>query len=43
MTFLLAEIYDPNMLAAWQTRGLGIERAKDLYEKARDLGHHRHS
>ena len=40
MTFLLAETYDPNMLASWQTRGVTAnpERARALYQKARDLG-----
>jgi hypothetical protein len=40
MTFLLAETYDPNMLASWQTRGVTAnpERARSLYQKARDLG-----
>ncbi len=40
MTFMLAETYDPNMLASWQTRGITAnpERARALYQKARDLG-----
>jgi hypothetical protein len=40
MTFLLAETYDPNMLASWQTRGVlaNPERARALYQKAHDLG-----
>jgi hypothetical protein len=40
MTFMLAETYDPNMLASWQTRGIvaNPERARALYKKARDLG-----
>jgi hypothetical protein len=40
MTFLLAETFDPNMLASWQTRGVTAnpERARSLYQKARDLG-----
>jgi hypothetical protein len=40
MVFLLAETYDPNMLASWQTRGVTAnpERARALYLKARDLG-----
>jgi hypothetical protein len=40
MTFMLAETYDPIMLAAWQTRGVSAnpERARALYQKARDLG-----
>jgi len=41
MTFMLAETYDPNMLAAWGTRQRNIAddmRARSLYQKARDLG-----
>ena len=40
LTFMLAETYDPNMLASWQTRGIiaNPERARALYQKARDLG-----
>jgi TPR repeat protein len=40
MMFMLAETYDPNMLASWQTRGITAnpERARALYQKARDLG-----
>jgi hypothetical protein len=40
MTFLLAETYDPNMLASWQTRGVTANpaRARSLYQKARDMG-----
>lgn len=40
MTFLLAETYDPNMLASWQTRGVTAnpERARALYQRARELG-----
>ena len=40
MMFMLAETYDPNMLASWQTRGINAnpERARALYQKARDLG-----
>jgi hypothetical protein len=43
LTFLLAETYDPNMLASWQTRGVTAhpERARALYQKARDLGENR--
>lgn len=43
MTFALAETYDPNMLASWQTRGVAAEpeRAKALYMRARDLGDNR--
>ena len=38
--FALAETYDPNMLAAWGTRGVAadVTKAKSLYFKARDLG-----
>lgn len=40
MTFMLAETYDPNMLASWQTRGVTAnpQRARALYQRARDLG-----
>jgi hypothetical protein len=40
MTFMLAETFDPIMLAAWQTRGVAAnpERARALYQRARDLG-----
>lgn len=40
ITFALAETYDPNMLAAWGTRGVAadVTKAKSLYFKARDLG-----
>jgi hypothetical protein len=40
MTFLLAETYDPNMLASWQTRGVTAnpQRARALYRKASELG-----
>lgn len=43
MTFMLAETYDPNMLASWQTRNVvaNPERARALYQKARDLGDRR--
>ncbi len=39
-TFALAETYDPNMLAAWGTRGVAadVARARALYTKALDLG-----
>ena len=38
--FALAETYDPNMLAAWGTRGVTADaaRARALYHKAFDLG-----
>jgi hypothetical protein len=41
--FLLAETYDPNLLAAHQARGVGAdaERARALYTSARSLGHAR--
>jgi len=42
LTFMLAETYDPSMLAIWQVKPDGItanpERARALYTKARDLG-----
>ena len=40
ITFALAETYDPNMLAAWGTRGIAadVTKAKSLYFRARDLG-----
>ena len=40
ITFALAETYDPNMLAAWGTRGVSadVTKARSLYFKARDLG-----
>jgi hypothetical protein len=40
VTFALAETYDPNMLAAWGTRGVSSDavRAKALYRKALELG-----
>jgi hypothetical protein len=40
ITFALAETYDPNMLAAWGTRGVtaDVTKAKSLYVRARDLG-----
>jgi len=38
--FALAETYDPNMLAAWGTRGVSadVARARALYRKALSLG-----
>lgn len=38
--FALAETYDPNMLAAWGTRGVtaDVARARALYQKALGLG-----
>jgi hypothetical protein len=40
VSFALAETYDPNMLAAWGTRGVAADAAKarELYQKAFDLG-----
>jgi hypothetical protein len=40
MWFALAETYDPNMLAAWGTRGVSadVARAKALYNKAFEVG-----
>jgi hypothetical protein len=40
VTFALAETYDPNMLAAWGTRGISsdVVKAKALYRKAEELG-----
>jgi hypothetical protein len=40
VTFALAETYDPNMLAAWGTRGISsdVVKAKSLYRKALELG-----
>jgi hypothetical protein len=42
LTFTLAETYDPSMLAIWQIKPDGVtanpERARALYQRARDLG-----
>jgi hypothetical protein len=40
VTFALAETYDPNMLAAWGTRGAiaDVARARALYHKSLGLG-----
>ena len=40
ISFALAETYDPNMLAAWGTRGVAADAAKarTLYRKAFGLG-----
>ena len=40
VSFALAETYDPNMLAAWGSRGIGadVAKAKSLYRKALNLG-----
>jgi hypothetical protein len=42
LMFMLAETFDPSMLAIWQVKPDGItanpERARALYTKARDLG-----
>jgi hypothetical protein len=39
--FILAETYDPNMLAAWDTHDVtpDIEKAKGLYGEALSLGY----
>ena len=44
MMFMLAETYDPSMLAIWQTRGLitaDPQKARHLYQKALTLGDNR--
>ena len=44
MMFMLAETYDPSMLAIWQTRGLiaaDPQKARHLYQKALALGDNR--
>ena len=40
VSFALAETYDPNMLAAWGSRGVAadVAKAKALYRKALNLG-----
>jgi len=40
VNFTLAETYDPNMLAAWGSRGVAadVAKARALYRKALDLG-----
>lgn len=40
VVFALAETYDPNMLAAWNSRGVAADagRARDLYRLASSLG-----
>jgi len=40
VSFALAETFDPNMLAAWGTRGVAADadKARALYQKAFDLG-----
>lgn len=40
VTFALAETYDPNMLAAWGSRGVAadVTKARALYRKALSLG-----
>jgi hypothetical protein len=40
VTFALAETYDPNMLAAWGSRGVAadVAKAKSLYRRALGLG-----
>ena len=39
-SFALAETYDPNMLAAWGSRGVAadVAKARALYRKALNLG-----
>lgn len=41
--FALAETFDPNMLAAWGSRGVSadVQRARSLYAKALDMGYGR--
>jgi TPR repeat protein len=41
--YALAETYDPNMLAAWGTRGVApdLAKAEALYREALDLGNSR--
>lgn len=43
LVFALAETYDPNMLAAWGSRGVNadVQRAKSLYARALDRGYGR--
>ena len=43
LIFALAETYDPNMLAAWGSRGVSadVQKARALYAKALDLGYGR--
>lgn len=43
LLFALAETFDPNMLAAWGSRGVSadVQRARALYAKALDLGYGR--
>jgi hypothetical protein len=42
LTFMLAETFDPSMLAIWQVKPDAVpanpERARALYKRARDLG-----
>ena len=40
MMFMLAETYDPSMLASWQTRGINADpqKARHFYQKALALG-----
>jgi hypothetical protein len=42
LTFMLAETFDPSMLAIWQVKPDAVpanpERARALYTRARDLG-----
>jgi hypothetical protein len=43
LAFMLAETYDPNMLASWQARGITAnpEHARQHYRRARELGDNR--
>jgi hypothetical protein len=43
LIFALAETYDPNMLAAWGSRGVAadVQRARSLYAKALEQGYGR--
>ena len=43
MTFMLAETYDPSMLAIWQARSVfgDAAKARRLYQKALALGENR--
>jgi hypothetical protein len=43
IAFALAETFDPNMLAAWGSRGISadVQRARSLYGRALDMGYGR--